>query len=252
MKISINPLEYSLTENALDSVKDTSHPPEKIYYREDQVSKQKTKTLVIIYPDSKTLHYMTPVVKGNKFYAAHLPDPVTLYLNLALKMENEAKKLKGEFENYVMVEFNKDRQDEFKIIDRNLYNSYIQMILSTVVFLHMTVESFINSIIPENFEFDCYDKEQIESSFSINDKITKVLSNAFEIKFHIDYAKHYSVIDNLIKLRNELVHLKTSRKNGNDLFIEQFEKLINFDCNKHIDSVVFFIDTFNPNHLRKE
>lgn len=250
MEILITPFEYSLADDAINSARTLTHNSEAIFYRQDQISKQKTKTLVFVYPESKKLNFMIPIVKGDKFYGAHLPDPVLLYFSLALKMESEVAKLKNEVDDYIVMRYNEKRPDEIKVIDRNLYNSYIQMIISTIVFLHMSLESFINSIIPDNFEYNGQSKEIIENSFSLNEKITKILSKAFSINFHIDNPKNYSDLDALIKLRNELVHLKTGKRNGYDAFIEPFEKILNFNCKKHIDSVYIFINMFKHDYIK--
>lgn len=81
------------------------------------------------------------------------------------------------------------------------------------IFSVAAVEAFVNQIIPGDFEYRSKDglvsKTEIEQKWSIKDKLKKVIPQVINISIAGD-TKIWSVLMELIGIRNDLIHLKTA------------------------------------------
>ena len=116
----------------------------------------------------------------------------------------------------------------------------------------MAVESFVNSIIPEDFVYqrkkDELNKKQIELKLSLKEKITQLVPMIKMSKnIPSDYHKLTNKIIELNFLRNEFIHFKYTRDEKNiDPFFIHFEKLINMDLKQNIGHIKCYIKFFEP------
>lgn len=252
VKMKIKPLTYELSQGAMASVE--NNVGEGTIDLTKSKNKRKSNTMVVVFKESSQMNFYTPVIYKNALYAAFLPNPIHLFFAQAIEHANSVDRAVKLFPGSIEQTLNPDTKGEFNIIKSDVYNYYLIYKISSITSLIMAVESFVNNIIPENYEYvdldKKYNKSDIERFYNLKDKITKIVPEIVNISNVSDYQKLYSKVIEVNLLRNEFIHLKTKRdeKNG-DPFIDHFESLINLDLNEKINDVKNFINFLRPDYL---
>jgi len=195
---------------------------------------------------------MLPIVHKKKLYTALFPSPVHLFFSQAIEHYNLSEVTKKQFDKNVIKTYNPNKLSEMFEIPDELYNSYLSQKISALTSLMMTVETFLNFLIPENFrlEEDTVTKYEIERKYSIKQKITKIIPQIIKINNLESYKERYNKILIINDLRNDFIHLKTKKDNRNmDTFVEVFERLVNFNLEEKIYDVKDFVNYLNPDYI---
>ncbi|MDO6489860.1 MULTISPECIES: hypothetical protein [unclassified Cellulophaga] len=199
---------------------------------------------------NETMKYLTQVNSKGNFYAGFMPEPYLLFLSNSKSLNNKIKELENGFKLNVDTELKVSENFKLKVLNQEAYNQYTLNKVSSVIFLIMSVESFINTLIPENFEIvkdkGKDTKIEIEKSYQLKEKFREVIPRIKEITDTIEYQNRYSKILQLNRIRNSFIHLKTS-SNGNPLdpYLEDFEKLIAMDLDKERKNIELLLDSIN-------
>ncbi|MBU2947200.1 hypothetical protein [Zobellia uliginosa] len=199
---------------------------------------------------NETMKYLTQVNSKGNFYAGFMPEPYLLFLSNSKSLNNKIKELENGFKLNVDTELKVSENFNLKVLNQEAYNQYILNKISSVIFLIMSVESFINTLIPENFEIEKDKgkdtKIEIEKSYQLKEKFREVIPRIKEITDTIEYQNRYSKILQLSRIRNSFIHLKTST-NGNPLdpYLEDFEKLIAMDLDKERKNIELLLYSIN-------
>jgi len=250
--MKIKPLTYELSQGAISSVE--NNVGEGTIDLTKSKNKRKSNTLVIVFEEPPQMNFYTPVIYKNELYAAFLPNPIHLFFAQAIEHANSVDKAMKLFPKSIEQKLNPESKGEFNIIKSDIYNYYLIYKISSITSLIMAVESFVNLIIPDNYEFNDLDKKfkkaDIERFYNLKEKITRVIPEIINISNLNEYQKLYSKVIEVNLLRNEFIHLKTKRdeKNG-DPFIDHFESLINLDLNEKINDVKNFINFLRLDYL---
>lgn len=256
----IKKLRYKLSQKAFDSVTKNVDPNSGIQF-EEWKKKKASKCLTVITesaPDSRYLTFFVPVVHKEQIFGATLPQPSSLFLNQAKVFSNNVDKLKDEFPNNIKVTFKDVNNNLLNLIDEDFYYSFLSYKISTLSSIVMFVESYLNSIIPEDFKMEnkhkiMIGKETIERHWTIKDKLTEVIPKIVEIGDQKDYNKKYNKFLEINNLRNNFIHLKSAKDGRNmDPYIIHFEELINLDLNKSIKNTEELIKVIEPNYFDNE
>lgn len=126
---------------------------------------------------------------------------------------------------------------------------YFQLAINCVINLQATLESYANSVIPENYPY--LDKSGNPVNKTVTYKLYNALPKVKEIDFQQRKNKKYNItIDKLIKLRNDIIHLKPV-SNTNTGYKSVYRDLLNFDFAKALLSVKTFINFYEPNLLEE-
>jgi len=126
---------------------------------------------------------------------------------------------------------------------------YFQIAINCVINLQATLESFANRAIPENYQY--VNKNGNPVVPTITYKLNNVLPNIKNIDFQIRKNRKYNIcIDTLIKLRNDIIHLKPTGET-NTGYKGVYRDLLNFDFAKAILSVRTFINFYEPNLIEE-
>ena len=126
---------------------------------------------------------------------------------------------------------------------------YFQLAINCVINLQATLESFANRIIPENYQY--LNKTGNNVIPTITYKLNNVLPKIKNIDFQVRKNRKYNIcIDTLIKLRNDIIHLKPTGKT-NTGYKGVYRDLLNFDFEKTILSVRTFINFYEPNLIEE-
>lgn len=136
-----------------------------------------------------------------------------------------------------------------RIVNLNHSGSFFHLAINCIINLQASLESFANRIIPDNYLFIDKTGNTIYPtvSYKLYNTIPKIKSIDFRLGKHKKYNK---CIDSLIKLRNDIVHLKPVEET-NTAYKEVYRDLLNFEFKKTILSVKMFINFYEPNLIEE-
>lgn len=269
-RIKIKPFGlFKLADSALKSVENNvdheTSPEESIKRLTKEIKAGKSSHFIGILPDKKELFSFIPIIEDNQFFASFFPDPIQLYYSLAYSNYQ----FSIETRENIVFQKNQKRGAPLNFVNEYLYNWHLQYKISTIIFLHSTIEAFVNYIMPDDFIFRHeiigkksdkfhrtireYNKEQTERYIQFKDKISLVVPQITKIDFQKQHQKIYDNIINLSKLRNDIIHLRTTSQEKNRKYFESvFEKLVNIDLYPYVNSVKDFLNTVKPDFIVEE
>lgn len=126
---------------------------------------------------------------------------------------------------------------------------FFQLAINCIINLQATLESLANRIIPETYPF--LDKTGNPVDKTVTYKLYNAVPNVKQIDFQKkSNRKHNIAIDKLIKLRNNLIHLKpkTESKTG---YKGVYRELLDFDYIKTVTAVKTFVNFYEPNLIEE-
>lgn len=126
---------------------------------------------------------------------------------------------------------------------------FFQLAINCIINLQATLESLANRIIPETYPF--LDKTGNPVDRTVSYKLYNAVPNVKQINFQKkSNRKHNIAIDNLIKLRNNLIHLKPKTET-NTGYKGVYRDLLDFDYLKTITAVKTFVNFYEPNLIEE-
>lgn len=229
--------EYKFVEGVTDGIptKDGTDSDFK-KYRKDT----KSTTWVVIFDN--VMRFLTQINSRKEFYAGYMSEPYILFLNNSKYLMNILNEIEKEFSLNVLSTIPLSENFQLKVLNQEIYNRFVNTKISSLVSLIMSVESFINNFIPDDFILEDKKgrrtKKDIEKNFSLKDKFKDVIPKIKKIDNYRDYQTEYSRIIQLSEIRNSFVHLKTVDVDGKpDAYFTDFEKLISLKLEKEIITV---------------
>jgi hypothetical protein len=266
-RIKINPFGLlKITDSVLKNVEeniDYDTPPEfSIKKFAKGIKNGKSSHFIGISPEKKELFSFIPIVEDDQFFVSFFPDPIQLYYSLAFSNYQ----FSVEARDSIVIQKNQKAKSPFNLINGYLYNWHLQYKISTIIFLHSTIEAFVNYIMPDDFIFiheikgaasdkfhrtiKEYNKEQTEKYIQFKDKIGLVVPQITGIDFQKQYQGIYDDILTISKIRNDIIHLRTTSLEKNKRHFESvFEKLINIELHPYVNSVKDFLNIIKPNFI---
>lgn len=209
------------------------------------------KSNLLVTDEYGNVFQATTFINKNKIFAGVAPNLIQAYFDLAYEQIQWTDKYVETF-HFVASE----KYGNIKFVETPLFNRFIQYRISCIIFLHLSVESFINFIIPEDFIYlkvensksnkfqeqsTKYNKENIERWISFKEKIEEIIPQLTNIKFNIE--KNRDLIGHILeieKIRNEIIHLKSKDSNSN----LHYEKVFNFIASKELSKYLFSVKKF--------
>ncbi|QAA80346.1 hypothetical protein EI546_00720 [Aequorivita sp. H23M31] len=196
-----------------------------------------------------------------KIFAGIAPNLIQAYFDMAYEQIQWTDKYADTF-HYIASE----KFDGIKFIDTPIFNRFVQYRISSIIFLHLSVEAFINYIIPDNFiysktetsnsnkfqeQITKLNKENIERWVSFKEKIEEVIPELPNITF--DIKKNFEIIGRILEIetiRNEIIHLKSKDSNSNMHYKKVFDFVASKDLNKYLFSVKKFINILQSDFIK--
>ena len=139
-----------------------------------------------------------------------------------------------------------------------LFYNFFGIASTFVVMLVTSLEAFVNSKIDKDFLYrkkdgnkcvKVYDYEQIQRWISYEEKVTKILNKTTNKNFAKNYPLCQKQIDELLKLRNEVIHTKTD--NTYDYYEHLYTDMLSFKFNETIIAVRDFINYYEENLIEQ-
>lgn len=179
-----------------------------------------------------------------------VPNEIALALNIAAKAIARAKLLRPVIaSNAVQSNGSLHQEDIVAVYD------YIEEIQTSIVFSYRSIEAFCNAAIPDDYIYEKenhkkvierYPKEQIERWISTTEKVSVILPELLNTECPKGEA-FWSNFKNLERLRNELIHSKSST--NAIILAELFSaKLVDYVGSCHF-LLEFFIKTDPTNSI---
>ena len=260
MKIKVSPFpDYTITNEAFerDVVPNTrtnvQNPPLSGHL-----------IMIIEHKDgSKSFNSARPIQVADRKYVSPFPNPVHLYLSLAVEHFEVSEKIK--LKNF--PECGKEYSPELFLLDadpgstHDCYNKYFMYRMGSIILLVSALEAFMNHIIPNSFiytqenkqgQYKDLDKEQIESTrVSFKEKLVTVIPLALKTPLFWDgKVKYQTAILELYRHRTRLIHLKTNAKSDLERYFGQIDEMLDFDIWSAINSSIIFMNDANPDFIK--
>jgi hypothetical protein len=209
----------------------------------------------------RTVLNARPVKHKDKTYITAFPNPVHLYLSLALEHNSLSEKIK----ETKFPKCGKKFGNDLYILDidangtHECYNDYIKYRISSIIMLVSSVEAFLNHIIPDDFKYTSmrnnkkqeFDKADIESpKISFQEKLTKIIPQYLKNdQFWINNQDIKNAILDLYEHRRSLIHLKTNSEKDFDIYFKTIDKMIDFDINSAVNCSISFMNKIKPDFI---
>jgi hypothetical protein len=204
------------------------------------------------------LNFIVPVQKDDDIFLATFPDPIHLYLSQAIDLLNISEKIWKEY----VIKFSMKAEDgSVYLIDSTseetnlFYNNYLQNRVGTLMMLICSIEGFVNSLIPKNFEFrwkgKAYDKKGVQRYAPFKVNLEKVILLIYK---ELDKDIYDRLVKNILliyDLRNELVHLKNYGENAmDDNYHQLFKRMLQYDLELALTDTVQYMNLLKPGFIK--
>jgi len=218
---------------------------------DEKFLKEKANTFSIVTTDLGEKIFSFIFKDNGKHCLIPVPDFTLVNYNFAYNLNIQRKDLRKKLvQNLSEV----TTQNE---VSSNYAYDYQGTASSCVICLFTAIECFVNDLIPENFEYrivtdrktEIFNKEQIQVSISLMDKLTKVLPKAVNKNFFAHQSPTNSHIYNLRDLRNEIVHTKSD--NTGTKHVETLKKLLNFNYDQTLISTFKLFNYYREGYVEE-
>jgi hypothetical protein len=255
---------FKVTQEVLDTIEknvaSNINPKKATKEIIQNIKKTKSGTFFGISPETGEMFTFVPIVEKDELFAANFPDPIQLYFSLAFENYQYANRTRAS------ITFQSGQSGSLNFVNSHLYNWHIKYKISTIIFLHSTIEAFINYLMPEDFIYKQdllgkksdkftrtkteYSKEQTERFIQFKEKLNQVIPQLTQISFFDSHKKTYDKLLNLNTYRNDLIHLRSTRSQNKQHFQKVFDEVINVDLKQYVEAVIDFINVIKPNHIK--
>lgn len=187
----------------------------------------------IIQTDNKELIQAFRYEQDKKVTFLPEPNPITIYFDLAHRFYTTIENKREDIHEYI-------KTPNFDVyVFLNKFNNYYATISGCVTFLFISIEAFINNLIPDDFTYTdkegkVYDIMGIQKFISFDDKLKKIIPSIKEKSFHEKYGHKYEVIINLKKFRDEITHTKAYKIDSPNFYFQLFNQSLKFDFKSSI------------------
>lgn len=198
---------------------------------------------IILGTTDKDIFAMFKLRQGNQYYILPEPDLVVCLFECgrqyAMQVPDLRKKLIADLAN---------TSDTMK----NSYEFFSTCCLAVIPLVN-ALESFMNRMIPEDFEFiseepqrkTIQNKEQIERNLTFEKKVKEVIPAATGKNFHLTFPDKYTLLYNLKQLRDEMTHMKSYHGGKGLLTYEDlYNTAFKFDYQAALNAVKFYINHY--------
>lgn len=205
-----------------------------------------------------------PVRYDNKLYVTAFPNPIHLFLSLAIDHYNFSEQIKQE--NFPKC--GKQCGEDIYILDieengtHDCYNRYIKYRVSSIIMIVSAIEAYLNHVIPNDFVYNTirknkeveFDKIAIESpKISFREKLMEILPIVAKSDFSWNnLEKEKLSILELYDNRKDLIHLKTNANDDFEMYFDTIDKMLDLDIYASIESTIKVMNLANKDFIEFE
>lgn len=262
MKIKIPPYpNYKITDNAFHSDV-VGHSVVKT-----DSSDLKSNQLILtteFKSGEKRVMRSRPIRHKSNLYVTAFPNPVHLFLDLAIEQYNNSEIVKDT--NFPKC--GKQQEDDVYLLDieengtHACYNQYIKFRVGSIIMLVSSIEAFLNHVIPNDFVYNAkrgdkikqYNKTEIESNkVWFEDKLLEVIPQYLKNgSFWDGLTNEKNSILELYENRKNIIHLKTNAEDDLTRYFNAIDKMLDFDILTSINSTITFMNTVSDKFVEIE
>lgn len=202
-----------------------------------------------------------PVKYQNKLFVTAFPNPVHLFLSVAVEHYNKSENVKER--NFLKC--GKKYSDDVYLLDfeengtHDCYNHYLKYRMSSIIMLVSSLEAFLNQVIPNDFIYKTTRKEKdieinknnIESSkVSFSEKLLQVIPQY--LKFNDFWETRLIDKERILELyknRKNVIHLKTNAEDDFERYFLVIDQMLDFEISNSINSVINFMNSVSKNFV---
>ncbi len=194
-------------------------------------------------------------IEGEKMFLIPEPDPIVIYFDTARHFHKTIQSRRDKLFEKLGTPGN-----NFYSVNGDFY-WYFSTVSTYIIFLFLSIEAFINKIIPNDFEYrkvvqnkktELYDKYQIQRSIEFLEKIKSVIPLATSKNFVQEFGHKYELIKKLKEFRDEIVHTKSFEgKNSPNYYEDLFANSINFEFDKTLLTIRDYINYHEENLIEE-
>ena len=176
------------------------------------------------------------------------PNPVTFYYSIAYDLLQQIESARKQIEMYLNAEVDGSREKERML---HVTYSYVFKVASIgVIFSFSALEAFMNQQLPDyagiEFNGKLLTKDDIQRWTSFDDKLHKIIPKLTSRNFCELYPAKAATIQNLKKLRDELIHLKQKRKDGVTSYNDIYQDMLNLNLKRIVSTIKSFVNFYQP------
>ena len=234
LKINFDPSELKF-----ESAPEESKKKAEQYISSDQLADGD----IMMFLEDKVIYGYDYLYKGKKLILPEV-NPTLIFFSNAIMSSNT-------LQYYKEVLFNESLEagKAGKILSLNHSATFFQLSINCVINLQAAIESFANRNIPETYE--CIDKDGKAFFPNIDYKLYTAIPIVTGKNFGVGKNKKYlKYIMKLIKLRNDIIHLKPLSKTNTGYKVI-YRELLNFDFEKTILAIRKYINFYDENLIEE-
>jgi hypothetical protein len=129
------------------------------------------------------------------------------------------------------------------------FSRFFQYCSSYIINLQATVESFMNSLIPDDYVHYSLKKKVVKfHNINFETKLEKIIPELTGKNFMLEFEKKHLLILKIKNLRNSLIHLKPNYEDESAIkYKDLYREIIDFEYSEVIYSVRDYLNYYKPN-----
>lgn len=239
IKIDFNPKELNET-----IVPEKSKKIAQKYMSSKELAENENFDIMMMFED-KVVFGFDYLNDGKKRMVVEI-NPVTIFFSnsvMSFGMLNKYKKILLSQSSEV------GKPNDSEPLNMSHSGMFFQLAINCIINLQATLESLANRIIPVSYPF--LDKTGNPVERTVTYKLYNAIPNVKQIDFQKkSNRKHNIAIDKLIKLRNNIIHLKPKTET-NTGYKGVYRELLDFDYFKTVTAVKTFVNFYEPNLIEE-
>lgn len=209
-------------------------------------------------PGKRRVIKARPVRFQDNLYVTAFPNPIHLFLSLAIENYNQSEKIK----ELNFIKCGKQVGDDVFLLDieengtHECYNQYVKYRASSIIMLVSSLEAYLNHIVPNEFIYSTtrngkqvkFNKEDIESTkVSFGEKLNGVIPQWIgKPDFWTTYKKEKEAIEDLYENRKNIIHLKTNSDDDFTRYFPAIDKMLDLEILSSINSTIRIMNVVHP------
>jgi hypothetical protein len=264
VKIKIPPYpNYKITKKAISDVEKQS------VEKTDSSGLSNQLVMVVKFKDGEERVIRSrPVRHLNNLYVSAFPNPVHLFLSVAIEHFIQSEEIKKTNFPKCGKQIGKD----IYILDieengtHECYNHYIKYRSSSIVMLVASLEAFLNHIVPNDYKYKTqrtkngvtkevvFSKKKIESgNVSFNEKLDTLIPKMLNKESFWDKLESEKVsIKNLYHNRKNIIHLKTNAEDDLTAYFNAIDEMLDLDIYNCIMTTTTFMNNAEKDFIEFE
>jgi hypothetical protein len=197
-----------------------------------------------------------PVRHLNNLYVSAFPNPVHLFLSVAIEHFNQSEEIKTT--NFPQC--GKQIGEDIYILDieengtHECYNHYIKYRSSSIVMLVASIEAFLNHIVPNDYKYrtqrtkNGVSKDVVSSKKKIESGNVSLNNNSFWDKLEPEKDR----IKTLYRNRKNIIHLKTNAEDDLTAYFNAIDEMLDLNIHDCIMATTSFMNNVETDFVEFE